>query len=127
MQSVDEVDNSIIKENSSSDDGTTKKSEITMRTHKRRKKSRTRSQLNKSYNNTRSRSPNENTLNPSENLFSTSSIYRDMKGQLQQMFEDMKMRGRMPVNIPEPPRKFPNPEWTDSSLPTMSISESNLI
>ncbi|KAK0083164.1 hypothetical protein PV325_009222 [Microctonus aethiopoides] len=127
LQSVDEVDNSIIKENSSSDDGTTKKSEMTMRTHKRRKKSRTRSQLNKSYNNARSRSPSDNTLNPSENLFSTSSMYRDMKGQLQQMFEDMKMRGRMPVNIPEPPRKFPNPEWTDSSLPTMSISESNLI
>ncbi|KAK0181990.1 hypothetical protein PV327_000165 [Microctonus hyperodae] len=127
LKSVDEVDNSIKKDSTSSDDEITNKPEIKMRTHKRRKKSRTRSQLNKSYNNAHSRSPSDNTLNPSEKLFSTNSMYRDMKGQLQQMFEDMKMRGRMPVNIPEPPRKFPYPDGTDSSLPTMSISESNLI
>ncbi|XP_023289714.1 uncharacterized protein LOC105695118 isoform X2 [Orussus abietinus] len=46
--------------------------------------------------------------------------------QLQNMFKDIRQQSKFPVNIPSPLRHFPQPDWSDSSLPSISgISESN--
>ncbi|KAG8036375.1 hypothetical protein G9C98_003697 [Cotesia typhae] len=58
------------------------------------------------------------------NMSSKNFIDKDMKKEIQMMFENMRQKTRIPVNVPSPPRNFPNPDWSDSTLPTMSISES---
>lgn len=46
----------------------------------------------------------------------------------QNMFHDIRVQSRMPVNVPSPPRNYPHPDWTDSTLPSISTaSELNVI
>lgn len=50
-----------------------------------------------------------------------------IKEQFQNIFKDMRQQSRIPVNIPSSPRHYPHPDWSDSSLPSISgISESNI-
>lgn len=46
----------------------------------------------------------------------------------QNIFQDIRIQSRMPVNIPSPPRSYPHPEWSDSTLSSISIaSDLNVI
>ncbi|XP_076685283.1 uncharacterized protein LOC143377640 [Andrena cerasifolii] len=48
--------------------------------------------------------------------------------QFQNMFHDIRLQSRMPVNVPSPPRNFPHPDWSDSTLPSISTaSELNVL
>lgn len=48
--------------------------------------------------------------------------------QFQNIVEDIRMQSKMPVNIPSPLRSYPHPEWSDSTLPTISTaSDINVI
>lgn len=58
------------------------------------------------------------------NMYSVNFIDKDMENEIKIMYENMRQKIRIPVNVPSPPRNFPNPDWSDSTLPTMSISES---
>lgn len=48
--------------------------------------------------------------------------------QFQNMFHDIRLQSRMPVNVPSPPRNYPHPDWSDSTLPSISTaSELNVL
>nr|XP_033325845.1 uncharacterized protein LOC117220210 isoform X1 [Megalopta genalis]XP_033325846.1 uncharacterized protein LOC117220210 isoform X1 [Megalopta genalis] len=48
--------------------------------------------------------------------------------QFHNIFHDIRVQSRMPVNIPSPPRSYPHPDWSDSTLPSISTaSELNVI
>ncbi|KZC07398.1 hypothetical protein WN55_09390 [Dufourea novaeangliae] len=48
--------------------------------------------------------------------------------QFQNMFHDIRVQSRIPVNVPSPPRSYPHPDWSDSTLPSISTaSELNVI
>lgn len=47
--------------------------------------------------------------------------------EVQVMFENARMKNQFNVKLPSPPRHYPDPNWTDSSLPTMSVTESNIV
>ncbi|XP_076662463.1 uncharacterized protein LOC143365802 isoform X2 [Halictus rubicundus] len=38
------------------------------------------------------------------------------------ILHDIRMQSRMPVKIPSPPRNFPHPDWSDSTLPSISTA-----
>ncbi|XP_076176038.1 uncharacterized protein LOC143151091 isoform X2 [Ptiloglossa arizonensis] len=38
------------------------------------------------------------------------------------MFHDIRVQSRMPVNVPSPPRNYPHPDWSDSTLPSISTA-----
>lgn len=42
--------------------------------------------------------------------------------QFQNMFHDIRVQSRMPVNVPSPPRNYPHPDWSDSTLPSISTA-----
>ncbi|XP_043255976.1 uncharacterized protein LOC122399386 isoform X1 [Colletes gigas] len=42
--------------------------------------------------------------------------------QFQNMFQDIRIQSRMPVNVPSPPRNYPHPDWSDSTLPSISTA-----
>lgn len=43
-----------------------------------------------------------------------------IKEQFEIMFKDIRRQSKFPAHIPSPLRNYPNPEWSDSSLPTIS-------
>lgn len=47
--------------------------------------------------------------------------------EIHMMYENTRINSKVEVRVPSPPRNYPHPDWSDSSLPTMSISESNVI
>lgn len=48
--------------------------------------------------------------------------------QFQNIFQDIRIQSRIPVNVPSPPRSYPHPDWIDSTLPSISTaSELNVI
>ncbi|XP_031825840.1 uncharacterized protein LOC116424057 [Nomia melanderi] len=48
--------------------------------------------------------------------------------QFHNIFHDIRVQSRMPVNVPSPPRNYPHPDWSDSTLPSISTaSELNVI
>ncbi|XP_078040012.1 uncharacterized protein LOC144471637 isoform X2 [Augochlora pura] len=48
--------------------------------------------------------------------------------QFHNIFHDIRVQSRMPVNVPSPPRSYPHPDWSDSTLPSISTaSELNVI
>ncbi|XP_017767428.1 PREDICTED: uncharacterized protein LOC108556027 [Eufriesea mexicana] len=48
--------------------------------------------------------------------------------QFQNIFQDIRIQSRMPINVPSPPRSYPHPEWSDSTLPSISTaSDINVI
>lgn len=48
--------------------------------------------------------------------------------QFQNIVEDIRMQSKIPVNIPSPLRSYPHPEWSDSTLLTISTaSDINVI
>ncbi|XP_011312730.1 uncharacterized protein [Fopius arisanus] len=46
--------------------------------------------------------------------------------EIEMMYENTRINSKIEVRVPSPPRNYPHPDWSDSSLPTMSIS-SNLL
>ncbi|XP_044009327.1 uncharacterized protein LOC122853123 isoform X2 [Aphidius gifuensis] len=46
---------------------------------------------------------------------------------VQTIFENARINNKFNVRVPSPLRQYPDPNWTDSSLPTMSIAESNIV
>ncbi|CAK9816939.1 hypothetical protein ANTPLA_LOCUS9178 [Anthophora plagiata] len=42
--------------------------------------------------------------------------------QFQNIFHDIRIQSRMPVNVPSPPRSYPHPDWSDSTLPSISTA-----
>ncbi|KAK1132397.1 hypothetical protein K0M31_016505 [Melipona bicolor] len=42
--------------------------------------------------------------------------------QFQNIVQDIKMQSRIPVNVPSPLRSYPHPEWSDSTLPSISTA-----
>ncbi|XP_048507527.1 uncharacterized protein LOC105693917 isoform X2 [Athalia rosae] len=55
-------------------------------------------------------------------------IDNSIKEHFQNIFKDMRQQSRIPVNIPSPPRHYPHPDWSDTSLPSISgVSGSNII
>lgn len=58
---------------------------------------------------------------------SSNPIDISIKEQFQNIFRDVRQQSRIPVTIPSPPRHYPHPDWSDSSLPSISgVSESNI-
>ncbi|XP_043273445.1 uncharacterized protein [Venturia canescens] len=52
---------------------------------------------------------------------------RIMKEQFEMIFEDFRRQSKLLVQVQSPPRDYPHAEWSDSSLPTISVmSESNV-
>ncbi|XP_063991726.1 uncharacterized protein LOC135170123 [Diachasmimorpha longicaudata] len=47
--------------------------------------------------------------------------------EIEMMYQNTRINSKVEVRVPSPPRNYPHPDWSDSSLPTMTISESNLI
>ncbi|XP_017882252.1 uncharacterized protein LOC108626209 [Ceratina calcarata] len=48
--------------------------------------------------------------------------------EFQNIFQGIRIQSRMPVNIPSPPRSYPHPEWSDSTLPSISTaSDLNMV
>ncbi|XP_015119995.1 uncharacterized protein LOC107043166 [Diachasma alloeum] len=47
--------------------------------------------------------------------------------EIEMMYQNTRINSKVEVRVPSPPRNYPHPDWSDSSLPTMSISESNLV
>lgn len=48
--------------------------------------------------------------------------------QFKTIFDEVQRKSRISVNVPSPPRHYPHPDWTDSSLPSVSIdSELNIV
>lgn len=46
---------------------------------------------------------------------------------VQTIFENARINHKFNVRVPSPLRQYPDPNWTDSSLPTISIAESNIV
>ncbi|KAK9305980.1 hypothetical protein QLX08_003212 [Tetragonisca angustula] len=42
--------------------------------------------------------------------------------QFQNIVQDIRMQSRIPVNVPSPLRSYPHPEWSDSTLPSISTA-----
>lgn len=50
-----------------------------------------------------------------------------IKEQFEMMFQDIRRQSKFLVHVQSPPRNYPHAEWSDSSLPTISVmSESNV-
>lgn len=63
-----------------------------------------------------------------ENNISADLITSDINEQFQNIFDDVRRKSKISVNVPSPLRHYPNPDWTDSSLPSISVdSESNIV
>ncbi|KAF7392805.1 hypothetical protein HZH66_008638 [Vespula vulgaris] len=63
-----------------------------------------------------------------ESNISADLITSDINEQFQNIFDDVRRKNRISVNVPSPPRHYPYPDWTDSSLPSISVdSESNIV
>ncbi|XP_034941291.1 putative WEB family protein At1g65010, chloroplastic isoform X2 [Chelonus insularis] len=115
MKSADEVD-------------TSKNNNLSRESRKRKK--RVRSRIRKSNDN-KSRSSGNKTLVPPEkssyheSVSSINVIDKNVKEEVQVMFDNVRQKSKCPVSVPSPPHKFPHPDWSDSTLPTISMSESN--
>ncbi|XP_046825660.1 uncharacterized protein LOC124427145 isoform X1 [Vespa crabro] len=63
-----------------------------------------------------------------ESNISTDLITPDINEQFQNIFDNVRRKSKISVNVPSPPRHYPYPDWTDSSLPSISVdSESNIV
>ncbi|XP_057336856.1 kinesin-related protein 10-like isoform X1 [Microplitis mediator] len=113
LKSIDEVDTS--KNNNESQD---KRKKINSKLNKVISKNKS-----KLRGDSKLQSNNDNGYHDS-NIYSVNFIDKDMEKEIKMMYENMRQKIRIPVNVPSPPRNFPNPDWSDSTLPTMSISES---
>ncbi|XP_076247755.1 uncharacterized protein LOC143187406 isoform X2 [Calliopsis andreniformis] len=68
------------------------------------------------------------TSNVLKNNLSNNLIGSNITEQFQNMFHDIRLQSRMPVNVPSPPRNYPQPDWSDSTLPSISTaSELNVL
>ncbi|XP_014612728.1 PREDICTED: uncharacterized protein LOC106791555 [Polistes canadensis] len=48
--------------------------------------------------------------------------------QFETIFNEVRHKSRISVSVPSPPRHYPHPDWTDSSLPSVSVdSELNIV
>ncbi|KAG7205397.1 hypothetical protein KM043_007391 [Ampulex compressa] len=47
--------------------------------------------------------------------------------QFQNMFQDIRLQSRIPVNVPSPPRDYPHPDWSDSTLPSISAASEFIV
>ncbi|XP_043493410.1 uncharacterized protein LOC122518504 isoform X2 [Polistes fuscatus] len=48
--------------------------------------------------------------------------------QFETIFNEVRGKSRISVSVPSPPRHYPHPDWTDSSLPSVSVdSELNIV
>lgn len=56
-----------------------------------------------------------------DNNFSSNIICSDIKEQFQHIFDSVRRKSKISVNVPSPPRHYPHPDWTDSSLPSISV------
>lgn len=61
-----------------------------------------------------------NALEGLENTESNKPVVFDMKEKAQNMLCNMETR--IPVNVPSPLRDYPHPDWSDSSLPSISTA-----
>ncbi|XP_034190000.2 uncharacterized protein LOC117608663 [Osmia lignaria lignaria] len=70
----------------------------------------------------------EDVANTLKNNLPHNLIGSSITEQFQNMFHDIRVQSRMPVNVPSPPRNYPHPDWSDSTLPSISTaSELNVI
>ncbi|KAI4498152.1 hypothetical protein M0802_006638 [Mischocyttarus mexicanus] len=46
--------------------------------------------------------------------------------QLQNIFDEVRCKSRIPVNVPSPPRHYPHPDFTNSTLPSVVSIDSEL-
>ncbi|KAK2576295.1 hypothetical protein KPH14_005660 [Odynerus spinipes] len=56
-----------------------------------------------------------------ESNLSSNLISSDIKEQFRNIFEDVRRESRISVSVPSPPRHYPHPDWTDSSLRSISL------
>lgn len=76
----------------------------------------------------RNKSVVRDNCNTKKELSPSNPIDISIKEQFHTIFRDMRQQSRIPVNIPSPPRHYPHPDWSDSSLPSISgVSESNIV
>ncbi|CAL7943201.1 unnamed protein product [Xylocopa violacea] len=64
----------------------------------------------------------EDTNNIEKNNSPSNIIGSTITEQFQNIFQDIRMQSRIPVNVPSPPRSYPHPEWSDSTLPSISTA-----
>lgn len=63
---------------------------------------------------------NEDNANILKDNLTHNLISSTITEQFQNIFQDIRIQSRMPVKVPSPPRNYPNPEWSDSTLPSIS-------
>lgn len=54
--------------------------------------------------------------------FPNNLISSTVTEQFQNMFDDIRLQTKIPVNLPSPPRNYPHPEFSDSTLPSISVA-----